>query len=136
MVQDSCSINMLTQKTINDQLKYWGIFYIKEEKSCNCNRKLTLNKRFYLIRICFLNFTYILYRQVRNTTCLELARPSNQQFRLSCNNIGTYHCLLDQNYTNEFEICKMWKWIPKGNCCQLFYFSKCRIIHALIWNVW
>uniref|UniRef100_K1Q446 Uncharacterized protein n=1 Tax=Magallana gigas TaxID=29159 RepID=K1Q446_MAGGI len=51
--------------------------------------------------------------QVRNTTCLELARPSNQQFRLSCNNIGTYHCLLDQNYTNEFEICKMWKWIPK-----------------------
>ncbi|XP_065936155.1 uncharacterized protein [Magallana gigas] len=62
-------------------------------------------------------------RQVRNTTCLELARPSNQQFRLSCNNIGTYHCLLDQNYTNEFEICKMWKWIPKGKCAYYSMYS-------------
>lgn len=62
-------------------------------------------------------------RQVRNTTCLELAKPSNQQFRLSCNNIGTYHCLLDQNYTKEFEICKMWKWISKEKCAYYSMYS-------------
>lgn len=60
-----------------------------------------------------------LYRQLKNTTCLELAKPSNQQFRLSCNNTGTYHCLLDGNSTYEYEICKAWKWIPKGSCAYL-----------------
>lgn len=67
-----------------------------------------------------LNFILILYREVKNTTCLELVKPSNQQLRLSCDNTSTYHCLLDQNYTTEFETCMMWKWIPQGNCCQCF----------------
>lgn len=55
-----------------------------------------------------------LYRQLINTTCLELAKSSNKQLRLSCNNTSTYHCLLNGNSTKEFEICKTWKWIPAG----------------------
>lgn len=52
------------------------------------------------------------YRPVNeNTTCLEIKKES----RLSCNNKDQfYHCLLDENYTKEFEVCKDWKWIPGG----------------------
>lgn len=56
-----------------------------------------------------------LYRQLKNSTCLELAKPSNHQFRLACNDTF-YHCLLDENYTKEYEICKIWTWIPEGTC--------------------
>lgn len=55
-----------------------------------------------------------LYRQLKNTTCLELAKPANQHIRLSCNDISTYHCLLNGDNNYEFEICKLWKWIPEG----------------------
>nr|XP_034315218.1 uncharacterized protein LOC105346389 [Crassostrea gigas] len=55
-------------------------------------------------------------RPVVNTTCLELAKPSNQQLRLSCSNPSYYHCLLDESYTQEYEACREWKWIPKGKC--------------------
>lgn len=54
-------------------------------------------------------------RLVVNTTCLELAQPSNQQFRLTCRQYD-YHCLLDESYTREFEVCREWKWIPGGKC--------------------
>lgn len=62
-------------------------------------------------------------REVKNTTCLELVKPSNQQLRLSCDNTSTYHCLLDQNYTTEFETCMMWKWIPQGKCAYFSMYS-------------
>lgn len=52
-------------------------------------------------------------RLVVNTTCLELAKSSNQQFRLTCRQLH-YHCLLDDTNTQEFEVCREWKWIPKG----------------------
>lgn len=55
-----------------------------------------------------------LYRQLKKFTCLELAKPSNKHLRLSCNDTSMYHCLLNGNSTKEFEICKTWKWIPKG----------------------
>lgn len=54
-------------------------------------------------------------RLVVNTTCLELAKSSNQKFRLTCRQLD-YHCLLDDTNTQEFEVCREWKWIPKGNC--------------------
>lgn len=54
-------------------------------------------------------------RLVVNTTCLELAKPSNQQYRLTCSEYD-YHCLLDETFTKEFEVCREWKWIPGGNC--------------------
>lgn len=54
-------------------------------------------------------------RLVVNTTCLELAKPSNQQLRLSCGDPDQYHCLLDESNTREFEFCSDWKWIPEGN---------------------
>lgn len=52
-------------------------------------------------------------RLVINTTCLELVKPSNQQFRLICSQYD-YHCLLDETFTKEFEACREWKWIPGG----------------------
>lgn len=52
-------------------------------------------------------------RLVVNTTCLELAKPANQQFRLICSQYH-YHCLLDETFTKEFEVCREWKWIPGG----------------------
>lgn len=55
-----------------------------------------------------------LYRQLKNTTCLELAKPSNKQFRLSCNETSAYHCLLNGGSTYEYEICKTWRSIPEG----------------------
>lgn len=60
-----------------------------------------------------------LYRQLMNTTCLELAKPSNKHLRLSCNDSSIYHCLLNGDSTNEFEICKMWIWIPEGKSYPL-----------------
>lgn len=53
-------------------------------------------------------------RPVVNITCLELAEPSNQQLRLSCSDPSDYHCLLDESYTQEYEACREWKWIPEG----------------------
>ncbi|XP_078337494.1 uncharacterized protein LOC111137658 isoform X2 [Crassostrea virginica] len=55
-------------------------------------------------------------RLVVNTTCLELAKPSNQQRRLSCGTPDHYHCLLDETSTMEYEVCRPWKWIPGGKC--------------------
>lgn len=55
-------------------------------------------------------------RLVVNTTCLELAKPSNQQLRLSCNDTSSYHCLLDETFIQEIEVCRDWKWIPEGIC--------------------
>ncbi|XP_056007105.1 uncharacterized protein LOC125664403 [Ostrea edulis] len=54
------------------------------------------------------------YRPVdRDTSCLEIKVES----RLSCNNRDQfYHCLLDENYIKEFEVCRDWKWIPGGKC--------------------
>lgn len=60
-----------------------------------------------------------LYRQLMNSTCLELAKPSNKHLRLPCNDSSIYHCLLNGNSTNEFEICKMWIWIPEGKSYPL-----------------
>lgn len=56
-------------------------------------------------------------RLVVNTTCMELAKPSNQQYRLTCRQFD-YHCLLDDTYTQEFEVCREWKWIPEGWCIE------------------
>lgn len=55
-------------------------------------------------------------RLVINTTCLELSKPSNQQFRLTCTNSSDYHCLLDRDSINEYEVCRKWKWISEGRC--------------------
>eukprot|EP00105_Crassostrea_gigas_P040672 XP_019924820.1 PREDICTED: uncharacterized protein LOC105333208 [Crassostrea gigas] len=55
-------------------------------------------------------------RLVVNTTCLELAKSSNQQLRLRCSNPNHYHCLLDETFTEEFEVCRQFVWIPKGKC--------------------
>lgn len=60
---------------------------------------------------------------VVHTTCLELAKPSNQHLRMTCSNSTEYHCLLDETFTKEFEVCKRWKWISKGNCA---YFNTYR----------
>lgn len=57
-------------------------------------------------------------RLVVNTTCLELAKPSNQQLRLICSQ-NDYHCLLDETFTKEFEVCREWKWIPGGSCAYI-----------------
>lgn len=66
-------------------------------------------------------------RLVVNTTCLELAQPSNQQFRLTCRQYD-YHCLLDESYTREFEVCREWKWIPGGTGDQGFNHSVAQIL--------
>lgn len=55
-------------------------------------------------------------RLVINTTCLELSDPSNQKFRLSCMNSSDYHCLLDSDSINEYEVCRKWKWISADKC--------------------
>lgn len=54
-------------------------------------------------------------RLVLNTTCLDLAKPLNKQYRLTCSQ-HHYHCLLDETFTKEYEVCKKWKWIPEGKC--------------------
>lgn len=81
---------------------------------------------FKTLLICVVFNQVNLYRQLKNTTCLELAKSSNQHVRLSCNDSSTYHCLLNGDSTKEFEICKTWKWIPKGNCAYL---------NAYGWNI-
>lgn len=43
-----------------------------------------------------------------------VAKPSNKQFRLTCSQNLTYHCLLDETITKEFEVCRKWIWIPEG----------------------
>ena len=52
---------------------------------------------------------------------LVLAKPSNKHLRLSCDNPQNYHCLLDENYTREFEVCKGWLWISEGNIIKLIF---------------
>ena len=54
-------------------------------------------------------------RLVINTTCLELAKPSNQVLRLSCGTPDHYHCLLDETSTREYEVCRPWMWIQEGS---------------------
>ena len=72
-----------------------------------------------VIRWCLM-MTTLVYLSVRsqrlvvNTTCLELAKPSNQQRRLSCDKPEHYHCLIDDSHTKEFEMCRGWAWIPEG----------------------
>lgn len=72
---------------------------------------------------------FIVYNTVKSqklvmkTTCLELAKPSNKQFRLSCMNSSDYHCLLDRDSINEYEVCRNWKWIAAGKCA---YFNTYR----------
>lgn len=68
------------------------------------------------ISLAFMFYIVRSERLVVNTTCLELAEPSNQQFRLYCKNASYYHCLLDEYSIKEFEVCMKWKWISKGNC--------------------
>lgn len=58
---------------------------------------------------------------VVHTTCLELAKPSNQHLRMTCSDSTEYHCLLDETFTKEFEVCKKWKWISKGKSRQLAF---------------
>lgn len=58
-------------------------------------------------------------RLVINTTCLELSDPSNQKFRLSCVNSSDYHCLLDGDSINEYEVCRKWKWITADPACYI-----------------
>lgn len=58
-------------------------------------------------------------RLVINTTCLELSDPLNQKFRLPCVNSSDYHCLLDRDSINEYEVCRKWKWIAAGKSRQL-----------------
>nr|XP_034299166.1 uncharacterized protein LOC117680747 isoform X2 [Crassostrea gigas] len=60
--------------------------------------------------------SHVQSRLLVETTCLELAKPSNKQLRLSCSNPNDYHCLLDESYTQEYEACREWKWIPGGKC--------------------
>lgn len=55
-----------------------------------------------------------LHRYLVDTTCLELAKPSNKLYRLSCSDEYDYHCLLDWNFTREVEVCGKWKWISRG----------------------
>lgn len=66
-------------------------------------------------------------RLIVNTTCLELTKLSNQQFRLSCSTHLAYHCLLDETFTKEIEVCREWKWIPEGFCRK--------ILIRLFWNM-
>nr|XP_022341074.1 uncharacterized protein LOC111135366 isoform X3 [Crassostrea virginica] len=63
-------------------------------------------------------------RLVVNTTCLELAKSSNQQLRLSCDNPDNYHCLIDGSNTREYEVCRVWKWISKGDCAYFNLFGE------------
>ncbi|XP_078334860.1 uncharacterized protein LOC144625935 [Crassostrea virginica] len=63
-------------------------------------------------------------RLVVNTTCLELAKPSNKHLRLSCDIPKNYHCLLDESYTREFEVCKGWVWISEGKCAYFNSFGQ------------
>ncbi|XP_061189594.1 uncharacterized protein LOC133197529 [Saccostrea echinata] len=57
------------------------------------------------------------YRKVQDTTCLEIVKLPNYQNRLTCTDQNEqYHCLLNGNYTTEYEVCREWKWIPKGKC--------------------
>lgn len=68
----------------------------------------------FLFYACTLSYNGYAIRFLVDTTCLGLAKPSNQLNRLSCSGYAAYHCLPDMNFTNEVEICKKWKWIPGG----------------------
>lgn len=49
-----------------------------------------------------------------DTTCLELAKPINKLYRLSCSDPDMYHCLPAAMFTGEVEFCRRWKYISKG----------------------
>ena len=70
-------------------------------------------------------------RLVVNTTCLKLAKSSNQQLRLSCDNPDNYHCLIDGSNTREYEVCRVWKWISKGNSQQDLIFFNHKTVRCL-----
>lgn len=53
-------------------------------------------------------------RYLVDTTCLELAKPANKFYRLSCSEPANYHCLLDDTSTREVEVCRRWRYISKG----------------------
>lgn len=53
-------------------------------------------------------------RYLVDTTCLELAKPANKFYRLSCSEPANYHCLLDDTSTREVEVCRRWVYISKG----------------------
>ncbi|XP_062605984.1 uncharacterized protein LOC134267782 isoform X2 [Saccostrea cucullata] len=58
------------------------------------------------------------YKVVNDTTtCQEIIKVTGYQTRLPCTGKDVrYHCLLDGNKTVEYEVCREWKWIPKGKC--------------------
>ncbi|XP_062590037.1 uncharacterized protein LOC134251651 [Saccostrea cucullata] len=57
------------------------------------------------------------YREVKGTTCQEIAKQPNYQTGLPCTGKDVkYHCLLNEDNTKEYEVCREWKWIPKGKC--------------------
>ncbi|XP_062566034.1 uncharacterized protein LOC134228402 [Saccostrea cucullata] len=57
------------------------------------------------------------YREVNGTTCQEIVIQPNYQTRLPCTGKDErYHCLLNEDYTKEYEVCREWKWIPKDKC--------------------
>lgn len=61
------------------------------------------------------------HRYLVDTTCLELAKPSNKLSRLSCSDNTAYHCLPDRNFTRDVEVCGRWKWVPRGKKYHLFF---------------
>lgn len=61
------------------------------------------------------------HRYLVDTTCLELAKPSNKLSRLSCSDNTAYHCLPDWNFTRDVEVCGRWKWVPRGKKYHLFF---------------
>lgn len=65
--------------------------------------------------MCFtLSYNVQALRYLVDTTCLELAKPANTFYRLSCSEPANYHCLLDGTSTREVEVCRRWKYISKG----------------------
>ncbi|XP_078338950.1 uncharacterized protein LOC111137564 isoform X2 [Crassostrea virginica] len=88
--------------------------------------KITMGVWSYLILMMLVHHSVTMEsgrRLVVNSTCLELAKPSNEHLRLSCNDLMWYHCLLDESYTREFEFCKQWMWIVKGDCAYFNSFG-------------
>lgn len=66
----------------------------------------------YVLRLC--NNAQAL-RVLVDTTCLELAKPINELYRLSCSDPNMYHCLQTERFTRvEVELCRRWKYIPRG----------------------
>lgn len=65
----------------------------------------------YVLRLC--NNAQAL-RFLVDITCLELAKPTNELYRLSCSDPYMYHCLPTAMFAREVELCRRWKYIPEG----------------------